>query len=56
MDLNNIFEQANIEIHVIKDKMKELDIKQLNELSDIESFFGIKGLIEDNVETKAKIK
>jgi hypothetical protein len=51
------FEQANIEIHAIKDKMKELiDIKQLNELSDIESFFGIKGLKEDNVVTKAKIK
>jgi len=33
--------------------MKELDIKQLNEINDIESFFGIKGLKEDNVETKA---
>jgi hypothetical protein len=33
--------------------MKKLDIKQLNEINDIESFFGIKGLKEDNVETKA---
>jgi hypothetical protein len=32
MDLNNDFEQANIEIHAIKDKMKELEIKQLNGL------------------------
>jgi hypothetical protein len=32
MDLNNDLEQANIEIHAIKDKMKELEIKQLNEL------------------------
>jgi hypothetical protein len=28
---------------------------QLNEINDIESFFGIKGLKEDNVETKAMI-
>ncbi len=35
--------------------MKELDIKQLNEINDIEFFFGIKGLKEDNVETKAMI-
>jgi hypothetical protein len=35
--------------------MKELDIKQLNEINDIESFFGIKGLKKDNVETKAMI-
>jgi hypothetical protein len=27
----------------------------LNEINDIESFFGIKGLKEDNVETKAMI-
>jgi len=55
MDSNNNFEQANSEINAIKDKMKELDIKQLNEINDIESFFGIKGLKEDNVETKAMI-
>ena len=39
--LYNYFEQVNSEIHTIKDKIKELDVKQLNELSDIESFFGI---------------
>jgi hypothetical protein len=33
--------------------MKELDIKQLNKINDIVSFFGIKGL--DNMETKAMI-
>jgi hypothetical protein len=55
MDSNNNFEQANSQINALKEKMKELDIKQLNEINDIESFFGIKGLREDNVETKAMI-
>jgi len=55
MDSNNNFEQANSEMNAIKEKMKKLDIKQLNEINDIESFFGIKGLKKDNVETKAMI-
>ena len=40
---------------MIKSKLKELDEKQMNEISDIETFFGIKGLEAENVETKAKL-
>ena len=39
MDANNDYECANNEIHAIKEKLKELDKKQVNEICDIETFF-----------------
>ena len=44
IDGNNDYERANNEIHAIKDKLKELDVKQTNEINDIENFFGLKDL------------
>ena len=38
MDVNNDYECANNEIHVIKEKLKELDEKQMNEICEIENF------------------
>jgi hypothetical protein len=31
-----------------------IDIKQTNKINDIESYFGIKGIKDENVETKVK--
>jgi hypothetical protein len=55
MDENNDFEQANSEINAIKVKLQHMDEKQTREINDIESFFSVKGLKEENIITKAKL-
>ncbi len=45
----------NSEINAIKSKLQHMDKKQKQEISDIESFFGVKGLKEENIITKAQL-
>lgn len=35
-------------------QLQMIDIKQTNKINDIESYFGIKGLKDENFETKVK--
>ena len=55
MDENNDFAQANSEINAIKVKLQHMDKKQTREINDIESFFGVKALKEENLITKAQL-
>ena len=49
------FAEANSEINAIKVKLQHMDKKQTREINDIESFFGVKGLKEENLITKAQL-
>ncbi len=55
MDENNDFAQSNSVINAIKSKLQHMDKKQKQEISNIESLFGVKGLKEENVLTKAQL-
>ncbi len=55
MDENNDFALANSEINAIKVKLQHMDKKQTREINDIESFFGVKELKEENIITKAQL-